>query len=218
MLLAVDTSTKYMGIALRNEHQILSEMTGRTRNYHTVELGQSVDRMLRHQGAKPEDLKALGVAVGPGSFTGLRIGLAFIKGIAYARKIPIVGVPTLDITAHGTPVDPSRELVVMLQAGRGRLAVGWYRAAGDSWVSQGNLQNVTPEELTEMLTTSTLMSGEIPDILFQFSEEQEQNTAVDPAQAVRRPAVLADLAWQRWKAGMTDDPASLSPIYLQRGG
>ena len=217
MLLAADTSTEMMGIALRSEFKIISEMMARTRKYHTVELGQAVDRIFERQGISPGELRALGVAVGPGSFTGLRIGLAFVKGISYARQIPIVGVPTLDITASGLPIDPDRELVALLRAGRGRLAAGWYRASQEGWVSTGELQNLTPDQLLETITQPTLLSGEIPQDLLIRIKEHEQVKAVQPAQAVRRPAVLADLAWKRWKAGVVDDPASLSPIYLQRG-
>jgi len=217
MLLAVDTSTQTMGIALRSEHQILSEMVGKTRHFHTVELASAVDRMLKRQGLGPGDLKALGVALGPGSFTGLRIGLAFIKGIAYARQIPIVGIPTLDITAAGLPTDPERDLVALLGAGRGRLAAGWFRSTQEGWVSSGEPQNLTPDQLLEKLSGPTLLSGEIPEELYRRIPDRVGVRAVPPAQAVRRPAVLADLAWKRWTAGLSDDPTSLSPIYLQRG-
>jgi tRNA threonylcarbamoyladenosine biosynthesis protein TsaB len=217
MLLAVDTSTQTMGIAVRSEHRILSEMMGKTHNFHTVELASAVNRILDRQELSPQDLKVLGVAVGPGSFTGLRIGLAFIKGISYARQIPIVGIPTLDITAAGVPIGPGRELVAVLGAGRGRLAAGWYRSTREGWVSSGELQNLTPDQLLNKLSGPTLLSGEIPDELFPRIEDRQELEVAPPAQAVRRPAVLADLAWKRWTAGMADDPTSLSPIYLQRG-
>ncbi len=83
-------------------------------------------------GLEIQNLKLLAVATGPGSFTGLRIGLAVAKGIALACHLPIIGIPTLDIVAESQPVSPGLPLAAVLQAGRGRLAVGWYTANNDS--------------------------------------------------------------------------------------
>ena len=76
MLLAIDTATRYASLALYNGERVLSEETWRTANYHTVELMPAVVRMLERQGVSAEALSAVGVSLGPGSFTGLRVGLA----------------------------------------------------------------------------------------------------------------------------------------------
>ena len=99
MLLAVDTSTRAMGVALYDGARVLSEMTWISKNHHTIELAPTVEQALGHIGGGSDDLKALGVAIGPGSFTGLRIGLALAKGLALSHRLPIVGIPTLDVVA-----------------------------------------------------------------------------------------------------------------------
>ena len=92
MLLAVDTSTRWISIALFDGDQILAEETWRTRDHHSVELSPAINSMLNRAGSGLDKLAALGVALGPGSFTSLRIGLAVVKGIALARRLPVIGI------------------------------------------------------------------------------------------------------------------------------
>jgi len=217
MLLAVDTSTRMVGIALYDGIQVLAEMAWSSHSYHTVELGPSVKEMLAKTGVTPDDLRALGVATGPGSFTALRIGLAFVKGLAFSEHIPIVGIPTLDILAAAQPLS-DMQLAAVLKAGRTRLAVGWYHVVNGMWQSAGRLENLTLDEFSESVREPTLVCGELDDEARQRLGRKYKNvTLASPAHSLRRPAVLAELAWQRWVAGDTDDPTTLSPTYLHHG-
>jgi tRNA threonylcarbamoyladenosine biosynthesis protein TsaB len=216
MLLAVDTSTRAMGVALYDGGRVLSEMTWISKNHHTIELAPTVQQALRQVGAEIDDLQALGVAIGPGSFTGLRIGLAFAKGLALSQRLPIVGIPTLDVVAGALPVPPRSKLAAVLQAGRRRLAIGWYRAREGAWQPEGDLQNLTVEEFVETINGPTLVCGELSG---EARERLSHTKSIipSPVQCVRRPSVLAELAWKRWQSGDTDDPATLKPIYLHHG-
>ena len=93
MLLAIDTSTAQVGLALYDGAQVLSEMIWTTRQHHTTELAPALSGLLSRCGVSMERVNALGVAVGPGSFTSLRVGLSLVKGIALARHIPVIGIP-----------------------------------------------------------------------------------------------------------------------------
>lgn len=126
MLLAVDTSTQWVGLALYDGIQVISEEVWMAQNHHTVELSPALSTLFKRSGVATLQLRALGVAVGPGAFTSLRIGLGVVKGMALALHLPVVGVPTLDILAAAQPVQ-NLPMALVLQAGRGRLAVGWYR-------------------------------------------------------------------------------------------
>ncbi len=216
MLLAVDTSTRAMGVALYDGNRVLSEMTWISKNHHTIELAPTVDQALTHIGAQVGDLQALGVAIGPGSFTGLRIGLALAKGLALSHRLPVVGIPTLDVVAAALPVPRGSKLAAVLEAGRRRLAICWYRAKEGEWQNDGDLQNLTIEEFVETITTPTLVCGELSG---EARERLSQTKSIipSPVRCVRRPAVLAELAWKRWQADDVDDPASLKPIYLHHG-
>ena len=213
MLLAVDTSTAQVGLALYDGAQVVGEYAWRSSQRHTVELAPAVSDLLARCGVTMENIHALGVALGPGSFTSLRVGLALVKGLAFSRRIPIVGVPTLDILAHALPAS-KLPLAVAIQAGRGRFALGWYKSSRNGWQAQGPARVVPVEAITDEVKSPSIVCGE-------FTSEDRQKLATNkdvrltlPSQSVRRPAVLAELAWKRWQAGDVDEEASLAPIYL----
>jgi len=215
MLLAVDTSTQWIGLALYDGAQVLGEMTWRTRNHHTVELAPALQALFRQTGIQPDGLRALGVALGPGSFTSLRIGLAMVKGLALALHLPVVGIPTLDVLAAAQPVTRDVPLAAILQAGRGRLAVVWYHARGKSWLAQGEAQITNVDDLAESITKPTLVCGELNAEERQtLARKRKMVLLSTPSQSLRRPGVLAELAWRRWQAGRVDEVVALAPIYL----
>ena len=226
MLLALDSSTRHLGLALLDpEVGLLAEWFWRAGDHHTRTLAPMVRLLLDRVGASWEEVKVLGVALGPGSFTGLRSGLALAKGLAYARRLPLVGVPTLDVVAAGVPVAPDVRLAATLEAGRGRLAVNWYRPAGEGetptaggWVHEEGPQVLTAEQLAHAIQGPTLVAGELrPEERARLRRRWKKVRVLSPSQCIRRPGLLAELAWQRWKQGQRDDPASLSPVYLHTG-
>ena len=99
MILAIDTSTARLGIAVYSGTEVLAESCWTSPNRHTVSLAAAVDAMLNDLEVDKKKLKAVAVALGPGSFTSLRVGLSFAKGISLGLGIPVIGVPTLDVTA-----------------------------------------------------------------------------------------------------------------------
>lgn len=215
MLLAIDTSTRYVGVALYNGAQVISEEVWTSRDYHTVELAPAVAQMMERAGVGVAELRAIAVATGPGSFTGLRIGLALAKGICLARHLPLIGVPTLDIMAAAQP-RKELPLAAAVRAGRGRLAVGWYQATPDGWQSANDIEVLTIQKLSGKITQPTMVCGEFTAEERQLLGRKRVNVILSsPAQSLRRPSYLAELGWRRWQAGQVDDPASLSPIYLQ---
>jgi tRNA threonylcarbamoyladenosine biosynthesis protein TsaB len=213
MLLAVDTSTTQMGLALYDGAQILGEYAWRSGHRHTVELAPATADLLARCGLSMEDVHALGVALGPGSFTSLRVGLAFVKGLAIARHIPLIGIPTLDILANAQPMSKLL-LAVAIQAGRGRFALGWYKGSRKRWQIHVDSRVVTLEELLSEVKIPCIVCGEFPVEVRQQILNQEQARLVSPAGSVRRPSVLAELAWERLQSGDVDDEASLAPIYI----
>jgi tRNA threonylcarbamoyladenosine biosynthesis protein TsaB len=94
MLLAVDTSTAQIGIALYDGSQVLAESVWIGRQHHTTQLAPALAGLLSCTSVSMDMVSALCVALGPGSFTSLRVGLALVKGIALARKLPVIGIST----------------------------------------------------------------------------------------------------------------------------
>jgi tRNA threonylcarbamoyladenosine biosynthesis protein TsaB len=215
MLLAIDTSTRSAGIALYDGIQLVSELIWLSEQYHTVELAPQVSALIDQAGISVSDIEVLAVATGPGSFTGLRIGLSFVKGMALAGHLAVVGVPTLDIL---TASQPPKEipLVAVLQAGRGRLAIGKYAFSSGKWQSDGRASIMHVRDLAVKIKAPTYVCGELTEEERNILRRKRINVILaSPAQCVRRPSYLAEIGWYRWQNGMTDDPAFLAPDYLQ---
>jgi tRNA threonylcarbamoyladenosine biosynthesis protein TsaB len=172
-------------------------------------------RVLDQQGSHAEDLSAVAVAIGPGSFTGLRIGLSVAKGLAQAQLIPILGVPTLDVLAF-QHAEQRRPIWAVIQAGRGRVCVARYERRRGRWRQRGGIRLTTLDDLAELLTGRCLVCGELTrhEIAYVAERTEADIVFATPSQAMRRPACLAELAWQRFERGEQDDLATLSPIYL----
>ena len=165
-------------------------------------------------------VSALGVAIGPGSFTSLRVGLSLVKGIALARHIPVVGIPTLNILAAAQPVGKhASRLVTVIQAGRKRIAFSWYKCLKNEWQVDGPVRSGTVDELADEIESPTYVAGELTaEDRTRLARKRVNVLLASPVNCVRRPAILAELAWMRWQENQVDDAASLAPIYLHVAG
>ncbi|GAB4520876.1 MAG: tRNA (adenosine(37)-N6)-threonylcarbamoyltransferase complex dimerization subunit type 1 TsaB [Anaerolineales bacterium] len=214
MLLALDTSTRYSGVALYEEGRVLLEYTWQSANYHTEHLAPMVAQALAQVGAPVGALSGVAVALGPGSFTGLRIGLAFAKGLALACHLPVYGISTLAVLAAAQPPD-DLPLLTVLQAGRSRYAVQTAAWMDDAWQLQDEPQIFTLPALLAHAAQPCIVCGELhADARQALSANAPLARLRSPAACLRRPAFLAELAWARHNRKQTDDPASLNPIYL----
>ncbi len=217
MILAIDTATRTISLALRDEHEIVAEQTWRSPDHHTTELSPHIDAMLKRARIAAADLAVIGVSLGPGSFTGLRIGLSVAKGLALAQPhLALVGVPTLDIVAAAQPhPEGVVQLCAVVQAGRGRVSAGFYQHEGGAWQAAGAPFIATWQDLINRLSRLTLVAGEIdPAGRAALGEHLKQVVVADPAGSLRRAGFLAEIAYRRWRAGQVDDPAGLAPVYL----
>lgn len=218
MLLAIDTSTAQVGLALYDGAQVFGEMTWTTRQHHTTELAPALSGLLSRCGVSMDMVGALGVAVGPGSFTSLRVGLSLVKGIALARHVPVIGIPTLDITAVAQPIG-RLPLMVVIQAGRKRIAFGVYKCLKNEWQAQGGVRSGTIDELADEIESPTYVAGELSvEDRNRLARKRVNVLLASPVNCVRRPAILAELAWARWQKNDVDDAATLAPVYLHVAG
>jgi tRNA threonylcarbamoyladenosine biosynthesis protein TsaB len=205
-------------IALFDGRRLLSEATWHSARQHTVELLPRAVAMLEQAGLAPRDLTALGVALGPGSFTGLRVALSVAKGIAVAHDMALLGVPTLDVVAYPHRWQPL-PLCALVQAGRGRVCWALYTWRGGHWQHGTQYRLSTVEEVAEALATmegDALIAGEMwPSTVATLQQRLGAGARLaSPAATLRRAGYLAELAWQRYERGHRDDPASLAPLYL----
>lgn len=220
MLLAIDTSTRQASIALYDAGQrvLLCEQSWHSANRHTEELMPAISTLLHLAGLTPDNLTAVGVAIGPGSFTGLRVGLAAAKGLALARGLPLVGVPTLDVTAHPHQSQPV-PVIAVAQAGRGRVYWAPYAHGPAGWGPQEPYALSTVSEMANVVVRLIAFAGELSEgdreTLTRFAGK-ERVLFLSSAHGLRRAGYLAEMAAARLDLGRIDDPAALSPIYLQQ--
>ncbi|MBN1428145.1 MAG: tRNA (adenosine(37)-N6)-threonylcarbamoyltransferase complex dimerization subunit type 1 TsaB [Anaerolineae bacterium] len=219
-ILAIDTATRNISLALLTDHEIAAETTWRTSENHTIELAPAVDVLLKRAAVTPVDLQAIAVTLGPGSFTGLRIGMGFAKGLALAseEKIALIGISTLDVVAAGQPhPDGVDRLCAVVQAGRGRVSAGFYIWQHNRWTATEEEPFIADwDTLSGRLSGPVLAGGEIDQAgREQLAGPDSQVIVSSAAQSLRRAGFLALLAQERLSAGRIDDPATLAPIYLR---
>jgi tRNA threonylcarbamoyladenosine biosynthesis protein TsaB len=218
LLLAIDTASRFISLALHDGQRLYFESTWHTANNHTIELAPGIRHALAQTQIAVTDLTAVAVSQGPGSFTGLRIGLSMAKGLAMAQQIALVVIPTLDIVAAGVPASDGA-LVAVLQAGRGRICAQRYARAGEHWRQAGQPVITTWEQQIETVEQLTLFAGEIDDTGRTLLAASTRPVKIAPgAFALRRAGFLAELAWARVRNGDTDDPAAVTPVYLHQPG
>ncbi|MGH2538187.1 MAG: tRNA (adenosine(37)-N6)-threonylcarbamoyltransferase complex dimerization subunit type 1 TsaB [Candidatus Promineifilaceae bacterium] len=216
MILAIDTASKWTGLALHDGRQVLAEHGWRSASNQTVELAPAVAALLGRAGAAAADLSAIAVAIGPGSYTGLRIGLGFAKGLALANQTKLIGVPTLDIVAAALP-PADGALVALCEAGRSRFCAGVYHWQGSKgWQANGQAAIADLAQLVAGAPEGATLAGEIgPAVARAVRNSGKKLKLASPARNVRRPAHLAEIGWLRLRRGWTDDPDNLAPIYLR---
>ncbi len=214
MLLAIDTATSLTGLALYGPHGPLAESVWESGRNHTAHLLPQIDALLRYARATPADVTAIAVGLGPGSWSGLRVGLSMAKGMALAGNLPLIGIATLDALAYQylpttLPVYP------LIRLGRERYATAPF-AARDRLERLGPDRNLTLAELCAEVQGRALFCGDLDAATIAGLQRGLGDRAVIPAPAarLRRPAFLAELAWQRHLERQADDLATLEPIYL----
>lgn len=214
MILAFDTSTSWISLALYDGTFVRYEITWESKHHHTVELAPAIEKLFERTGTSSEDLTGLAVAIGPGSFTSLRIGMAAAKGLSLALNIPVVGIPSLDVVAAAQPLD-EKPMIAVLHAGRTRLAYAPYKVEDDRWQAQAKAQVIDAKDLVKTITDPTLVCGELSEEARAVIGRRWKNAIIaSPARCLRRAGFLAEMGWEKLMAGESDDPVLLSPIYL----
>lgn len=216
MILAIDTSTQTASLALyEGQGGVAAELTWRSLSHHTVELAPYLNLLL--QRVPSSTLSGLAVALGPGSFTGLRAGLSLAKGLVLALGIPLVGVPTLDVLAYSQRYQPL-PICALLEAGRGRVCAAFYEKEGSDLRRVSDYLLTTVEELASHVSVPTLFCGEIDPQEVEILPKGSNHLILlaSPASSLRRAGYLAELGWERLQRGGGDDPRSLEPLYLKR--
>lgn len=201
---------------------MLAEQSWRSGREQTTQLLPTVQRLMSLAAASVIEIKGVAVATGPGSFSGVRIGISTAKSLAYALQVPLWGVPSLDVLAYQQVAVTAAQVCAVLSMGRGRLAWALYRTRGTRWQRLTPYMDGSAQEMAQCVmplerNLATLFCGEVnAETAGTLSAILGKEAAIAPAAAaVRRAGYLAELALQRANRGEADDPATLQAIYLQ---
>jgi tRNA threonylcarbamoyladenosine biosynthesis protein TsaB len=216
LLLALDTATEKGSLALVAEDQVLMEYSLESPNAYLTCLMPEVAAILRNTGKAVTDLTAVAVSAGPGNFTGLRIGLATAKTLAWSLQCQLVAVPTLEALAAQVPFQPDPVGVVM-DAKRGEIFWALFRCREDRpEVLEGPLR-LPVGELPARLSVPLLLTGPGLDAHREVLTRllPPEIAWAPPELRLPRAATLARLARGRLEQGLTANPAQLVPTYLR---
>ncbi len=217
-VLAVETSTMSGSVALLEDDVLISEYLLNIKVTHSERLMPTIDRILRDSAVSFSQIDGLIVSTGPGSFTGLRIGLSTIKGIALAGGKPVVSISTLDVLANNVNF-AKYSVCPLLDARKGEIYTALYRLDG-----KGRPCPVTPylaldpQQWLKYITTKTIFLGEGLKVYRQLIEEGLKDLAVFAPTDYNYPraSVLGRLGLDKLCRGEVADITSLAPTYLRR--
>ncbi len=218
-ILAIDTASSVSSVAVASEGKLQAEVTVEAGRTHSETLLSHIEGALSFAGVERSALRGVAVSIGPGSFTGLRIGLATAKAIAYGLGIPLVGVSTLAALALAFPV-PDVYTLVLMDAQKGNAYAGLYEWRDES-LHEVRPVRVAPlaEAIAEAaeLGKPVLLTGELVLKKRARLENLPDNVTLAPAHLLTaRASHAAWLGIARLAAGERDDLMTLEPFYIRR--
>lgn len=211
LILAIDTSTDEASVALAEDEAILGELSWRAAGNHSRHLTPAIEHLFSLAGLRPASLSTVVSAIGPGSFSGIRVGLSHAMGMAMGLSIPLVGVSTLDIVGLQASAGNSSVWAV-LDAGRGQVFAAHYVGEDDRWRRDSEYLLVTPPELEALVGNGDLLAGSAAERMAAV----RGNGAMTGPWAPRRAGFLAELGRRYLAASGGDQLHTVQPIYLRR--
>ena len=212
MLLALDTSTRYASVALADEDHVVVSRTWHSTINHTAELMPAVADLMESRGLTAQELDGVAVALGPGGFSALRVGISAAKGLALVARKPIVGVGTLDLEAYPY-LKAGVQVCALLEAGRQECTTALY---GPDGIRLREDRVCTADELLAEVAGPAIFCGEGVTIW----EDQIAGILGAKAQIfgpvpAARVWALAAVGREKLAAGETSDITTLQPEYLR---
>lgn len=213
-ILAIDCATSRSGLALVKGGEVIAETCWLTRHNQTVEMYPRLDALLKDAGIGLKEIDALAVTRGPGSYNGVRVGMAAAKGFAFALGKPLIGVSTLEAEARRF-MGTNRPVTAVLPLGHD-YAVAVFEEIDGTWNKSIGEQAMTAGGLIAALKPLTILTGDIPERLISALRESGNDADIVCEAEVSRAAALGRIAKERLERGETGSAASLQALYLRR--
>jgi tRNA threonylcarbamoyladenosine biosynthesis protein TsaB len=216
-ILGIETSTTTGSVAVVSEDGVIAQYSLNIEVTHSERLMSTVDRVLKDTGLAIADMDGYAVSIGPGSFTGLRIGLAAVKGLAFVTGKPVAAVPTLQALAWNLPY-ASYQVCPMLDARKNEVYAAMYRFEGTTLVRVMAEAVISLSLLSDRMSGKTLFTGEASHL---FREEIVNlfgdRALFAPVSAILpSAATVAEIGLEMIKSGKQADVDSVTPMYIRR--
>jgi len=215
-ILSIETSTKVGSVAIMEDEHLIAEYILNVVSTHSERLLPSIDQILKDSQLTVRDIEGFAVSLGPGSFTGLRIGISTVKGLALAAEKGVVGVPTLDVLAHNLMFT---HLLVcpLLDARKGEVYTALYQGDGS-----GRLEKLTPDlaikpdDLLKMVKEPIIFLGDAVEVYRDKLGGDKDNHFFAPVYLHQpRASVLAKLGLEKFKQGHMFKEEEIQPLYCR---
>lgn len=227
LILAVETSTFTGSVALVEASveggtspslRVIGETTLQVSETHSSRLMPTIDRLLRETSLPMQKVQGIALGLGPGSFTGLRIAVSTVKGLAFALQVPVVGAPTLDVLANNIRY-ASTQVCPVLDARKKEVYAALFRGDG-----QGHLRKVSedwvlsPEDLCSRISGTTILLGNGTEVYGEIFKKRLGPRALfaPPELSFPRAVQVARLCLPGFQRGETLDLFAFTPIYIRR--
>jgi tRNA threonylcarbamoyladenosine biosynthesis protein TsaB len=216
-ILGIETATKTGGVSIVSENGVLAEYTLNIEVTHSERLMSTVDRVLKDTGFTLANIDGYGVSIGPGSFTGLRIGLSTIKGLAITTGKPVAAVPTLKALAWNIPF-PHYPVCPLLDARKKEVYAALYRHDGRNYIQEMPDAVISLAEMAGTITGDVLFTGEGARLFAVDIKKIFGGRAhfAPLSSSVPSAASIAEIALMMLKNGQQTDPDALVPMYIRR--
>jgi tRNA threonylcarbamoyladenosine biosynthesis protein TsaB len=218
LTLAMDTATSRVSVAVGRDGRVLAELSIDGARRHAEELAPAVTEVVREAGVTLAQLRFVSVGIGPGMFTGLRVGVTTARTLGQVLGIPVVGIPSLDLVAHPWR-DTDRRIVALLDARRHEVYAARWTVVGGGLERHGDYTVEPPDAIVAELAAGgapVRLLGEGALVYADRFAELDHVQRLGPEAAYPDVGALVELATARYERGEHDHPERIQPLYLRR--
>lgn len=218
-ILGIDTSTMAASVAVIEDNQLVCEYTINTKKTHSQKLMPMIENMLKESDLNINDIDLIGICVGPGSFTGLRIGMATAKAIAHVNNIPIVGVTSLEMLAANMNLC-DKKICSILDAQRNQVYTAKFEYIGNRLVQINDTDVLEIDKLINEISSSEDDYILIGEAVYKYEEKLKdiENISIpSPSHNVTKASSLCSIALEKYNQGENIESCyTVNPMYIRK--
>jgi len=216
-ILGIDTSGYTNAVGVTDDERILADFTFEAKTDSLEKIVSNIDFALKKADLQLEDIQGFGIGLGPGSWTGIRVGVTVGKILAYSTNKPVAGVPTLEVLAYNARNTPAQICPIIYAGTKDTVYSAFYRTKNDTVTRVGEYYVGDLKGLSERVKEPTVFIGAEAKAYCQLIGNALGSSGIDieAIEGVPKGATAALLATIRLKRGDSDDALSLEPLYLK---